>query len=517
MVNNLSRQGVRDICKAGLPGLIHFAGLQNLRVQIDAPIRELRLHIPDLDYLNLEGLKIATREGAKLPAWTAEVSSANSESVIDAARLLSGMAIHTRKEPLPWWRLRFAAAVAITHVDICNRPDPWAARAYGLCVEWQREDGVSETFDNLAVPVVLARLQAFHARLRRIVDDLTQAAWYADVSARRPVEGVLQGFFDLVDAMRGALVERSAPPATLGALRGAALAEFADLIAHVDDERLRALAPFAEIVEALVWKGYDAPPAEMPAESALMAFILATIFVRDGWVAFPRFLEFQRLLPTREHIERLERGIEQFCARLGGDTTLFPIMVRPHGILGSMLVREEMAYVRSVREVIGILGELGYHAALCQGTLLGAVREQRLLPHDDDVDIMFVAKSTSEQELAVELKNLIDMLASSNVKAERVEDLLFFKVVAPQAGKAVDVFPAYPASRDSLRIYMQDLQWRDVPRAIVEPLGAISFYGESAPVPARAEEFLALRFGADWRVPNRFSRLWWLRPHVPAS
>lgn len=517
MVKNLSRQSVRDICKAGLPGLIHFAGLQKLCVQIDAPIRELRLHIPDTEYLNLEGMTIVTRDGAKLPNWTAQVSSANSESVIDGARLLSGMAIHTKKEPLPWWRMRLEAPAAISRIDITNRSDPWAARAYGLCVEWQREDGVSETFDNLALPAVLARLDAFHARLRRIVDELMDAPWYADVSARRPVEGVVQGFFDMAGAMRGALVERSAPPATLCSLRGAVLAEFADLVANVNDDGLRALAPFAEIVEALIWKGYDQPASEMPAESALMPFVLATIFVRDGWVAFPRFLEFQRLLPTSAHIERLERGIEDFCARLGGDTTLFPIMVRPHGILGSTLVREEMAYVQSVREVIGILGELGYRAALCQGTLLGAVREQRLLPHDDDVDIMFVAKSASEQELAVELKNLIEMLASTDVRAERVEDLLFMKVIAPQAGKTVDVFPAYSASADSLRIYMQDLQWRDVPRAMVEPLGAISFYGEPAPVPARAEEFLALRFGADWRVPNRFSRLWWLRPSVPAS
>jgi LicD family len=517
MVTNLSRQSVRDICKAGWPGLIHFAGPQNLRVQIDAPIRELRLHIPDIEYLNLEGLKITTRDGATLPNWMAHVSSAISESVSDAARLLSGTTIHTKKEPLPWWRMQFDAPAAISQVDISNRPDRWAARAYGLCVEWLREDGVSETFDNLAVPTVLARLDVFHARLRRVADGLLDAPWCADISLRRPVEGVVQGFFDLIGAMRGALVERSAPPATLFALRAAVLAELVDLITRVDDDRLRALAPFAEIVETLIWKGYDAPAAEMPAEAALMSFVLATLFVRDGWVAFPRFIEFQRFLPTKEHIERLERGIEQFCARLGGDPALFPIMVRPHGILGSTLVREEMAYVQSVREVIGILGELGYHAALCQGTLLGAVREQRLLPHDDDVDIMFVAKSTSEQDLAAELKNLIDMLASSNITAERVENLLFFKMTAPQAGKTVDVFPAYPANRDILRIYMQDLEWRDVPRAIVEPLGAISFYGELAPVPARAEEFLALRFGADWRVPNRFSRLWWLRPPVPAA
>jgi phosphorylcholine metabolism protein LicD len=192
-------------------------------------------------------------------------------------------------------------------------------------------------------------------------------------------------------------------------------------------------------------------------------------------------------------------------------------MVRPHGILGSALVRDEMLYVRSVREVIGILGEHGYHAALCQGTLLGAVREQRLLPHDDDVDTMFLANSTSEQELAVELDDLIKTLASKNIRAERVENLLFLKIVAPQAGKPVDAFPAYLANAHSRRIYMQDLKWRDVPREIVEPLGEISFYGESAPTPARAEEFLALRFGADWRIPNRFSRLSWLRPSAPAS
>jgi hypothetical protein len=219
---------------------MHFAGLQQLRVQIDAPIKELRLHIPDTEYLNLEGLTFATANGAPLPRWTAHVSSAQSETMVDAGRLLSGMAIHTRKEPLPWWRVRFSEPAEISHVEISNRCDSWAARAYGLCVDWLRNDGVGETFDNLALPVLLARLDAFQARVRRTTDELANTDCLADPDVLRRVERVALAFHDLTAAMRRALSERSTPPEALCTLRGAALAEFAGLIAIVDDERLRA-------------------------------------------------------------------------------------------------------------------------------------------------------------------------------------------------------------------------------------------------------------------------------------
>jgi hypothetical protein len=491
---------------------MHFAGLTRLRIDVDATVRDLRLYLPESEFLNIDGLAIATADGAALPPWKAQVSSAFSEPVRDAARLLSGLAIHTKKEPLPWWRVAFSQPVAIRSITISNRADRWAARGYGLCVDWRRADGVSETFDNLAIPVLLSRLDDFHARIMGLARGAMATMWSTRLASSRLHERVVEGLLELAGAVRGALTQGSAEPSALCARRSLVLALIAELVADLDDDRLRALVALAELAEALIWKGHDEPVATAPAEAALAPFILGAEFVRQsGGVEFKRFLEFQRLLPTRDAVERLERQIEQYCARLGGDTSLNPIMVRPHGIRGSVFVRDEMQFVRSVREVIGVLGEIGYPAALCQGTLLGAVREQRLLPHDDDVDIMFVAKAANANEVLAELAKLVEILTQRGVQAARVENHLFVKVTAPNAGKPVDAFAAFASGDGALRLHMEGLRLQDVPRELVEPFGAIAFYGEPAPVPARAEEFLEHRFGPGWRVPDRFSRLAWLR------
>lgn len=497
----LSRRGLRDACAAGLPGLIHFSGTDPLVIPIATRIRSLRLFLAEEQVLSLAALMLERDDPGPLPGCRATLSSSRDPGA-DPASLLEGRSIHTLKERLPCWQVRFVEPVAVRRLLVRNRSDMWAARNHGLCAEWERDDGATLGFDNLAAAVLRGRLDALRQRLHAVPTEDDDGA-----GDRLALIGALAG---LGAQVASAIHAGVGNPAALGRHRAAVLARAAAALERASRETLLGLVPLAGALDALIARGPDAADAPATDQTAVAAFVLAAALMGQEALDLRRVTELQRLIPQAADVVRFEALIQDFVRRMEEDPGALPVRLVPHGLRRSDWVLNEQAYVAAVREVLGLLAGFGYPGAIGYGTLLGAVRDGRLIAHDDDVDMMIAVRARDERELDGEFAALVERLRAMGVRASVTPGFQFLKVTAPRAGRPVDVFPVIAPSGDSVRLYLRDMRFHDLPRSAILPFATLPFYGQAIEVPRAPELFLEQHFGADWRMPNRFSRLHWI-------
>jgi LicD family len=246
-------------------------------------------------------------------------------------------------------------------------------------------------------------------------------------------------------------------------------------------------------------------------EARVIPYLLALKFDLDGVVNLPASYDFQIFLTSANAIESIEAGIQDYITRWSGDISVFPVMLRAHGFRGSDLRKYETEFINSTLEIEQIFAEIGFAVCLCYGTLLGIVREGSFIAHDDDVDLAYEAKCENLDGLRDELVGIVSQLKNRGVNARIAEGYLFLKVKAPKNKKFVDIFPVVRSGESSVAMYMNKMTIRDVPRESILPFGDIEFFGHKTRAPAKPEIFLEDRYGASWRVPDRFYGLDWVK------
>lgn len=499
----LSRSGIRDAGKAGLPALIHFGNRTPWHVPVGAQLRAIRLHLPETGILDLSALRLDRLAPGALPPHRAEMSSSMTPDA-KPERLLRGQAIHTQRQDLPWWRLVFEQPQHIESLTIVNRGDMFASRGYGLCVDCERADGAWLGVDNLSAPTVRGRLHAFATRL--------------DAAARGAIHPpAIEPLRRHLARMAAAIDAADTGPGDLARAREATLVEVGRILERADGAALRALCGIADLLDGMIWRGADAPVLPSPSEMPVAAFCLAATISEHGICDLNRLVELQRLLPTAESLIAMESAVDGFVRRLEEHEPPIPVRILPHGMRRSDWAAAEHAYVASVREVIALLAGYGHAGGLGYGTLLGAVRDGRLIAHDDDVDILAEMRSRNAAELDVELAALVARLQAEGIQAWGTPGFQFLKVTAPCAGRVVDVFPVLAPDPETVRLYLRQMEFADLRRDSMLPFGTLPFYGAPISVPRDPAHFLERHFGRTWRIPNRFSRFYWISPPTVTS
>ena len=164
------------------------------------------------------------------------------------------------------------------------------------------------------------------------------------------------------------------------------------------------------------------------------------------------------------------------------------------GVTGRLLDHAE--------EVAAVLErELGLEPFVTGGTLLGAVREGRLLGHDDDIDLGYVSTHSDPYDVACE-----------GYEVGRVLRRAGFSVLRHSSGHVQMHFEHDGASDHYVDVFagfLREGHWHQLfcirhpaRRADLLPRSTVHVEGRPMPAPADVELALAANYGPHWRTPD---------------
>lgn len=165
---------------------------------------------------------------------------------------------------------------------------------------------------------------------------------------------------------------------------------------------------------------------------------------------------------------------------------------------------EKARYLDFTLEVVAALRTLTPSVSLGFGSVLSAVRDKALIPHDDDLDVIVAFEPHEATTLAEGIARVEEHLrpqgytVSGNFSAHRH--------VGRPGRKYIDVFVGlfegdqvswYPGARGALT------------RDMMFPTRDVDLLGVPVPVPAQAEAYCEAVYGPTWNVPNpNFAHRW---------
>lgn len=230
-----------------------------------------------------------------------------------------------------------------------------------------------------------------------------------------------------------------------------------------------------------------------PVREDLYAF-LQLLIKRDFNGALRAVEGSKRLSPLKSHIQWA--------------TALFGYQLNAHGLKRTFKFwssEEKRAYLQSGMRMIDGLRHLSMNVCLGFGAVLGFQRDQDLIAHDDDIDIIIAFDKTRVDNLGSALEMIEQQLLADGFEvAGRFFSHLW---VRAEHGRMVDVFVGLVEEADVLSFYPSKratLHFSDV-----FPTTSGELYSIKLPMPANIENYLQKTYGLDWREPDiGFSHAW---------
>lgn len=230
------------------------------------------------------------------------------------------------------------------------------------------------------------------------------------------------------------------------------------------------------------------------------AILRRKLSCHEQLLAFVRHLlqgDSRKAIAVYEASSRLREhraGLQAVCER-------FELQLNAHGLKRTFRfwgTSEKKSYLEGTRDLMTSLESLSPHVCLGFGAVLGWVRDQDLIGHDDDLDILIAFNAADVPDLGAALELTRSALQA---KGHAVAGTFFSHLwVKTTAGHNADVFVGLIENDGSLAFYpsaRRSLRLRDV-----APVGTASLYGVSLPVPADCDSYLVRTYGATWREPD---------------
>jgi SAM-dependent methyltransferase len=250
----------------------------------------------------------------------------------------------------------------------------------------------------------------------------------------------------------------------------------------------------------------------------IWSFWLPRDAVEDGdsyRVAWPRalrpFLDGVVTVTLREHVSA--EVLFETEARFGTADTRVAVVDRrglplaldkSEHLMQTFDTRDEgqvRPLLEAIERVLAELRSAGIEAFLAYGTLLGAVREGRLIGHDSDADLGYVSRHEHPYDVVRESFALQRRLGRRGFSVTRYSGAAFKVEIQEADGslRGIDVFGGFLA--DGFLHLMGEIR-APFDAAWMFPLGTSTLESRRFPVPARPERLLAVTYGDGWRVPD---------------
>lgn len=182
------------------------------------------------------------------------------------------------------------------------------------------------------------------------------------------------------------------------------------------------------------------------------------------------------------------------------------LILDKYGRLTRPLAQQEPEIVHELldvsAELLRVLREQGgVPAFVAYGTLLGAVRDRRLIAHDNDIDLAYVSEHPHPVDVAREGMRIERLLRDAGYSVRRGSgSRLNIRVkLSDRSLRGIDVFTAHWV--DGI-FYMPSDTGFALPRDAILPLSEVELHGHLMPAPARSEELLAATYGESWATPD---------------
>ena len=141
------------------------------------------------------------------------------------------------------------------------------------------------------------------------------------------------------------------------------------------------------------------------------------------------------------------------------------------------------------------------------GTLLGAVRENGILMWDKDADLGVLKKDESK------IQGLFKKIKKDGYDIDKPWDGIYKVYYSPQNRNYIDLFTwdKWPMQQSKKEQWKRACMHNALhlnhkkffPSYFIEETVLVNFNGKQMRAPRDTEKFLELRFGRDWRIPQR--------------
>ncbi|MFD0859181.1 LicD family protein [Roseovarius aquimarinus] len=150
-----------------------------------------------------------------------------------------------------------------------------------------------------------------------------------------------------------------------------------------------------------------------------------------------------------------------------------------------------------VGDAIASLEAFSPHVFLNSGTLLGAVRDGKLIDHDDDVDLAVLIDAQNEEEAGRVWRRMCEEMAAQGMLDSSKERDMAQVQLKTGGQTTIDVFPGWI---DRGRVYVYPHTYGTLDEADLLPLGTCRITGLK--IPAHPEKMLAVNYGDGWQKPD---------------
>ena len=177
-----------------------------------------------------------------------------------------------------------------------------------------------------------------------------------------------------------------------------------------------------------------------------------------------------------------------------------------HGIIRTISGRfsdeQKAAIVRKMYAFSCLLREnLNIQSFITSGTLLGLIRENRFLPHDDDFDMAYISAFMDRMEILKERRRIFECVNASEefLMKERTGGRAAVFVTSPEVNFNFDLFVGYRHKEffNEFPLKPEAMKFHDI-----SPVQVMTFYGEDIFVPKSPEALLEVNYGKGWKQPD---------------